>query len=384
MIRINRTTAALFLYSMALVPFISLFWDTELGPLKVNWIIYPILLIIVASAIAFKSSLPKEFGYALLLFPFYLVLLLVRDGAVQDLIRVFVSLLPFFFLNIISNYQDGRIRRTAVWIYIISLLPTLIFAALQFFDVIPYNEYDTTGGERVGRMSGGYSKPNNFVAVLFPLFMLSFYLFFVARKKVMAGVLMLLILFVVYKTGLRIAVAIYFIVFLSSFFPRVLIATLLTYYKYFINFAIGVFAFIGVYIVHHEVGLVEALRGRFQMWEAHSVEFFGSNVFEILVGKGDVLLKQQWDRKIVRYIGEVHNNSFRVIIFGGFIGYLIYSYFIRYYALKILRDSEPARKFIAAACFVFFILFGITTEPLFYPAVFWSIFFWVFVWHEKK
>jgi hypothetical protein len=384
MIRINRITAALFLYSMALVPFISLFWDAEIGPLKVNWIIYPILLITVSSAIVFKSSLPKEFGYALLLFSFYLVMLLVRDGVIQDLIRVFVSLLPFFFLRIISDHQDEKIRKTAVWIYIISLLPTLILAALQFFDVIAYNEYDTTGGERVGRMSGGYSKPNNFVAVLFPLFMLSFYLFSVARKKVMGGMLMLLILFVVYKTGLRIAVAIYFIVFLSSFFPRFLTAVIRTYYKYFINFAIGLVAFISVYIIHHEVGLVEALRGRFQMWEAHSVEFFGSTAFEVLLGKGDVLLTQPWDRKIVRYIGEVHNNSFRVIIFGGLIGYLIYSYAIRYYALKILRASEPSRNFIAASCFVFFILFGITTEPLFYPAVFWSIFFWAFLWYGKK
>jgi hypothetical protein len=259
-------------------------------------------------------------------------------------------------------------------------------AYLQYSGKLPYNDFDYIDGEQIGRMSGGYSKPMNLLAFLTPLYILSLYSI-VQKKRTLIGWFGLAgILLVVYSIGHRTSLAAFLLMAMSMFFKRSVVIIIYNYYRYYLNFIIGVLFFLAFYILKLKEGLIDAIRGRIPMWQAHAEDFFQSDIFSILFGKHVMQLPEYYigNPIVVRY-DEVHNNSFRTIILFGLVGYFLYCIFMRWIVLSSYHaQPNPGKRFIIFACFIYFIFYTVTNEPFYYASVIWPILIWIFLLRSKS
>lgn len=372
-----------FLYCMALQPLTALLWQQQISFFKLNWILYPIIMTAVALSIGIRRKAPNAFYALIMVFFLYSIYFLGRPTDWEGVFRIFITLLPLAFIRTLQQVQSAAMSRTFWILYLSSICVPLIISYLQYAGRFPYYEFDVDEVGQFGRISGGYNKPNNFVAFLFPLYLFGFYLWRIRRKKLEGILVIAFVLAIVYATGLRTAVFIFGLIFLASFYSRQTGLIVYGYYRNYVNFFIAIAAMAILYIFYHNFGIVDGLRGRIPMWLAHAETVFRSPLPEILTGKGRVLLGDEY--KDVLLVGsriEAHNNTFRTILVFGFIGYLLYCTFIRYVITTVYSEVEPSNvKFLRMACFLFLLLYSITNEPAYYSSIMWSVMIGVFpVW----
>lgn len=378
MIRVKGLITAIFLYSIAVMPFISLFREGEIGFLKINWILYPIVLSALSFAIFARNQIPRIFLPFSFIISFYFLRGLLLSIETESIFRVFFSLTPLFFLDWILDNQNESKKRRMVIIYCLSISFPIIYGILQYKGVLPFLNYDVVDGQVLGRISGGYDKPNNFAAFLFPLYLLSFIVF---RKNTFIGACLLLsVLFLILITGLRTTVAIYLLIFLGYFFKRSMAKLIYNYYRYFLNLILGFGLILGVYVLHKTSGPTDLLRGRVLTWQGHVTDFVNSSVLTITFGKGHSNLGDYYSAPWYKgSLFEPHNNTLRVIVVFGLMGFTLYSLLIRHFILKAYRRThQPFNKFFISASFLFVMLYSFTNEPLFYPSIFWLVLFGLF------
>jgi hypothetical protein len=384
--KLKRLLATILLYAIAFVPLIGLLWEQEFGGFRFNWLVYPVIFFNVFLITLATNTIPQKFlNFCCLIF-FYVFFIVFQEGDLESCIRIFFSILPLFYLDRIGTFTADETRSKAIRIFVICLIPALVIGLLQFLGYVEFRDYDSIGGENVGRMSGGYSKPNNFVMFLFPLFLLGIDLH--KRRWFLASCIIIGTLVLVLLTGLRTAQLIYIAILAFLVHRKLFIEFVLYYYKYYLNFIIGIVAFVVTFFVYQAKGYIDAFRGRFPLWESHSNEFFHSNILNILFGRSKVFLDNPhilikegfYHNPKIESLNEAHNNSFRIIIIFGIVGYFLYATVMRFFVMKMLRSSLETRdKFIIAASFFCMIVYSVTNEPAFYPAIFWCILFWVFI-----
>lgn len=376
----RKIIPVVFLFCVAFFPFVLLLWQESLPVLgfKLNWVLYPILLLGVGLAIFARNRIPQP-TYILCLFTlFYLLLTISRGESPETVFRVFTAVLPFTFIDFF--YQDPISNRTVklFWIvYCICFTIPVYYAYLQYTGEMPYYDYDSLGVG--GRISGGYNKPMNFIACLFPIYITSFYFIKVQRKRMLGYSLIFSIYAFLVVIGHRTSLAAFLIIFVSSFFSRTTVRIIYSYYRNFLNFFVGVFSFLIFYFFYVAFGIVEVrmLRGRIEMWTAHAETFFNGSLFNKLFGFQKILADPKFSYEPLvgpLAMEEAHNNTFRTIIFFGVFGYLFYSLFIRWLVIKVFRSTEDWNvRFIRFSCFTYLLFYMITNEPAYYGGYLYPI-----------
>lgn len=376
----RKIIVVVFLFCVALFPYMLLLWQESLPVLgfKLNWMLYPVLLLGVAFAIFVRNRIPQP-TYLLCLFTlFYLLLTIVRGESPETVFRVFTALLPFTFIDFFFKEPISSKTVKLFWIiYCCCFSVPVYYAYLQYIGEMPYYDYDSLGVG--GRISGGYNKPMNFIVCLFPIYITSFYFIKVQKMKLFGYSLIFSIYAFLVIIGHRTSLAAFLIIFISSFFSKTTVRIIYNYYRNFLNFFVGVFAFIMFYIFYNIYGLVEVrlLRGRIEMWSAHAETFFSGNLFDKIFGFQKILADSKFAYE--RLVGplameEAHNNTFRTIIFFGLIGYFFYSLFMRWLVIRVYQSTEDRNmRFIRFSCFTYLLLYMITNEPAYYGGYLYPI-----------
>ena len=366
---------------LALLPFVSLFWDKELFILKINWVVYPFFIFGILSFVLARGRVNSQFILFSAVSVFYFVIFLLRPKSdLENFVRVIISVLPFIFLPFFSDENLKR-NRTFFVLYTVFFIPAFHFAYLQYTGKMPYYDFDYIDGQQIGRMSGGYSKPMNFIAFLTPLYILGLYLITVRKQRFLGGIFTLAILGIVYLIGHRTSLAAFVLILVAMFFKRITFFSIYNYYKYYLNFFTGLIIFGSVYVLKLREGLVDAIRGRIPMWQAHAEQFFESNILTVLFGMQRVQLPDYYEgHPLVVRLDEVHNNSFRTILLFGIFGFFIYCTFMRWVVLSSYHSQpDQNKRFIIFACFIYYISYTITNEPVYYASIIWPILIWIFL-----
>ncbi len=377
-IHLNNFLFHLFLVSTAMMPFISLFWQVNFLNIKVNWLVYPVLLAGLISTLVIKLRAPASFFFLLFLTVFYLLLSVINAGEVETIFRVFISLAPLTYIVVFTCNQHSS-AKYFWWLYALSFSLPMYYAYLQYTGQMPFNDFDSIDDQVVGRVSAGYNKPMNFIAFLLPVYLYGFYKWRVLKKK--AGlIVVVLVLLIIYLIGHRTSLFAFGVIFLSSFFSTQTIFFVKIYYKYFLNFFIGIGSLIFFRLLLMYAGVIDIIRGRVPMWESHSQQFLDSSILEILFGTQHVWLIEKYRHPGMLIFEEVHNNSYRTILIFGIAGFFIYCAFMRSIVIYISRLNYPKElQFVVFSCFTYFILYTITNEPIYYGSVLWPILIWIFL-----
>lgn len=387
-IEAKKIVTQLFLVCIAILPFLSLYWQTSLPYIgfKINWLLYPVVILGIIAYIVLRSKAPRPFVYLLAFAAFYWTIILIRGRDSEGLVRFCFSLVPLAFLDFF-NGKTRTINLRSFWlIYAVAFTIPMYYAFLQYTGRMPYYDFDVVDGQYVGRISAGYSKPNNFVAYLFPVYMLGFYLALIKKRWLTGGVIILSLCSLLLIIGHRTSLLAFLTILGAAFFMRLFAQTIYTYYKYYGHLFAGIIVFGCLFAFQYVFGIIDAFRGRLAMWEAHAEDFFTSNIFDILFGKQQILLSSKYERiKLVGSAVEVHNNTFRTIVFFGIIGYLLYCVFIRWVVMTVYEvDANKEVRFIKVSCFAFLIFYCTTNEPYYYSSILWPVLVWVFLLGKSK
>lgn len=357
-----------------------LFWQESLPVLgfKLNWMLYPVLLLGVGFAIFVRNKIPQV-TYLLSLFTLlYLLLTIIRGESPETVFRVFTAILPFTFIDSFYKEQVSNWTIKFFWIvYCVCFSVPVYNAYLQYTGAMPYYDFDSLGVG--GRISGGYNKPMNFIVCLFPIYITSFYFIKVQKRKILGYSLIFSIYAFLVVIGHRTSLAAFLIIFISSFFSRTTIIIIYNYYRNFLNFFVSVFAFLMFYLFYNAFGIVEVrlLRGRIEMWTAHAETFFSGNLFNKLFGFQKILADSKFAYEPLvgpLAMEEAHNNAFRTIIFFGIVGYFFYCLFMRWLVIRVYHSTEDNNiRFIRFSCFTYLLLYMITNEPAYYGGYLYPI-----------
>ena len=90
----------LFLFTTAVMPLTTLFWDVNFFWIKANWAPYPIFLFAVVFTLFFRQKIPREFALLIFSSIIYMLLALLVGGEVESILRFSLAIMPltFYFL----------------------------------------------------------------------------------------------------------------------------------------------------------------------------------------------------------------------------------------------------------------------------------------------
>jgi hypothetical protein len=379
-IRNNGILDQTFFGSLIFLPLVSLFWQESLWVIKFNWIVYPFFLAGVAVFVFISKQVTIRVTWFGLVFLVYGMIFITQKGDIESLGRIAISVIPFLFL---PNFDKSSsfTRKNFLLLYTAFFVPALYVTYLQYTGQSPYYEFDYVNGERVGRLSGGYSKPTNFVAFLAPLYVFGIYLVVVKKRKLEGWLMTGSLLLLAYLVGHRTSFVAFGIMATAVFAGRYINTAIYHYYKYYGHFIVGIVSFVAFYILKAKFGLLDYIRGRVPMWQAHAEAFFESDFASVLFGKQRVKLgDEHLTNVLISSIDEAHNNSFRTIVLFGIVGFYLYAAFMRWVVLSSYdRHEDSGRKLVISCTLIFFILYSITNEPFYYASVAWPILAWLFL-----
>ena len=373
------TLYRLFIFTTAIMPLTTLFWDVNFFWVKANWAPYPIFLFAVVFTLFFRQRVPQEFALLIFLSVFYMLLSLLVGGEMESILRFSLALMPLTLYFLFDGITDSS-HRYFWWIYGALLVIPLYNSYLQYSGKMPFSEFDSVDNEIVGRISGGYQKPMNLIAIILPVYLLGFYLWKVKGRLVIGLFTVVAILVGIYVIGHRTSLIGFLAIFISSFFMKVTQKLIYAYYKYFLNFFIPILAFILLRILLSTVGLWDKLRGRVPVWQLHAWQFFDQGPFKILFGSQKVIIGEDYRDPSVVLLEEAHNNSFRTILVFGLAGFFLYCVFMRKIVMHVKRKNYSLQfEFVLLSCFTYFIFYTVTNEPLYYGSVLWPVLIWIFL-----
>ncbi len=373
------TLYRLFIFTTAVMPLTTLFWDVNFFWVKANWAPYPIFLFAVVFTLLFRKKVPREFALLIFSSISYMMLALLVGGEVESILRFSLAIMPLTFYFLFDDITDSS-HRYFWWIYGALLLIPLYNSYLQYSGKMPFSEFDYVNDEIVGRISGGYLKPMNLIAFMLPVYLLGFYLWKVKGRLVIGLFMVVAILVGINVIGHRTSLIGFLAIFVSSFFMKVTRRLIYAYYRYFLNFFIPILAFISFRIMLSTVGLWDKLRGRVPVWQLHAWQFFDQGPFKIIFGSQKVMIGEDYRDKSVVLIEEAHNNSFRTLLVFGLAGFFLYCLFMRKIVMHIKKSNYSLRfEFVLLSCFTYFIFYTVTNEPLYYGSVLWPVLIWIFL-----
>lgn len=376
---IVNTLYRLFIVTTAIMPLTTLFWDVNFFWIKANWAPYPIFLFAVCFTLFFRHKVPRDFVALIFLAIFYMVLALLGGGEVESILRFSLAIMPLTFYFLFDDITDSS-HRYFWWIYGVLLVIPLYNSYLQYSGKMLFSEFDYIEDEIIGRISGGYQKPMNLIAIILPVYLLGYYQWKVKGRMVIGLFIVVVILVGIYVIGHRTSLIGFLAIFISSLFMKVSRSLIYTYYRYFLNFFIPVLAFISFRIMFSTVGLWDKLRGRVPIWELHAWQFFDQGPFKIIFGSQKVLIGEDYRDPSVVLIEEAHNDSFRTILVFGLAGFFLYCVFMRKIVMHIKKGNYSSGfEFVLLSCFTYFIFYTVTNEPLYYGSVLWPILIWIFL-----
>jgi hypothetical protein len=370
----------MFFSVLACLPAFALFWDYEILFIKTNW--FPLIPFALAGSIVIlqKSFSNNTFRIAVIAVVFYALLFLYRKNEIEPLVRFVVAMMPLLLIHQLET--DQRTLRLFFNVYMTALLPAIVISVLQLMGY--YEVYDggtALGFITIGRISGGYLKPNNLAAFFFPAYLYGFHLLN-ERKKVPAAILIIASLLIVLISGLRTTIIIYLIIFPVYFFTPFFSELIRQYYKYHLPLLLGLGTFAISFFLYQKFGFMDGLRYRLPMWQAQADHFFNAPLHTILFGFGQVSLPDTYGQSgMVRSLIEAHNNSFRIVVTFGVFGFLLYCLLLRAVVMNIWEKekNEPKRLFLKCACVLYFMIYAVTNEPAFYASITWCTMLWIFI-----
>lgn len=372
-----------FLVCILLIPVLSLLWNHTFFGFKLSWvslILFPLSIILYLCK---KKTISHFFALYLCFFFFYLVIFFLRQADYEIVIRFFLSVLP---LVLFSKMRIKWIQVNKIFFWQIYMSLLIIPFSLSILQLLGLSQFYDTGAAiwlvDSGRISGGYMKPNNLVTYFFPAYLYGFYL--LKHKKSMLGMIIILICaLIVITSTLRIAIVIYLIIPAFIIFRSKLEWWIILYYKLFGPFLIGIITFFALNLSFDFWGPVEGIRDRLPMWQAHANFFFGSELPCILFGQSEVELPSSYYYITeIKSFQEAHNNSFRIILTFGLVGFLAYCLLIRKSVMDFMRHNKGQDNMLGYACLIYYIVYSVTNEPAFYVSMFWCIMLWFFI--EEK
>ncbi len=364
-------------------PSLDIFWFSSFSGFKLIWLpyIFQVFLIALLTLIlALNRKIEKSFLVVIVLvLVFCFEVFLGNAPSIESFIRIILSIiiLASFSRACLDTYMFDNYR-PILFLFVIGVCISLIIAVLQVAGLFPNYEFDWVDGLMVPRATGGYSKPTNFGAYVFPLFV-----FLLAgirgvngRGKrfllivLAAAILAFFLVSVKYRTWSIIFVIATFV----TLFWRQKWA--IPYKKCFSIFFMLLFFFYIFIYVNSSFFIEEnwLLRGRVSNWAVHLVGFFESDILTILLGQGKVFTDYYGGLE-AGFAVEFHSDFGRVLVTYGLIGFLLLYYFI--YNLFSIITSLNYTPFGGAALSIFigYLLYSITNEPIHYPSIILSFYF---------
>lgn len=292
----------------------------------------------------------------------------------NSLFRFVVSFIPVMLWKRIYIFLAGcKFVDIYLILYKVGILVAVIWAMLQVFGILPFYDFDYVDGIKVGRASGGYEKPVIFTIVLFPIFLYASVIY--DKNRLWSAILFMLLILIIWLTGLRTALISYLALLIIFFLKNISLRLTLFLVKWHAILLIGVFLIVVLYILKEEVPLLGLLRGRLGMWVAHVHEMTSGGILQFLFGKSGTVLNANNQLYFDVYsFSEVHNDYLRIFVVHGVFGLIVVSYIFRNFLIglyKCMLSSSTVHLHLLSSYVIFLLLFMVTNEPTYYPAVIW-------------
>lgn len=361
---------------ISIKPLLDLFWQIEIGPLKLIWIPYFIMLPMFAIYLAWCISVGRlrfEPAAALVLvvlaiFQYYLAGSVSVDSYFRLNLSIFISLVLIHFAGNV-NALDLKLTKK---IFFFGVFLSLTIGILQYVGLFPNYEFDWVDGVRVPRATGGYSKPTNFGAYIYPLFMFCLGMSSVSMQRTkkikwvfFASIILSFVLVVIkYRTWS----IIFLVSYLLYFVPYKLFFVSVRSVFFGVLTAMSVFYLFLVFYADFFKQQGWLLRGRVANWSVHLSEFFESEFVQILFGRGKVFTNF-YGQTEGGFAIEFHSDFGRVLITYGILGFLLIYYLVYNWVLLAAGALGRRLKWCGYAIFLSYCFYSITNETLHYPSI---------------
>lgn len=386
----SKNLILFFLLLFSIKPILDLYWQENIGGVSVIWLIYPPIYGIYF-ALILESLANKKIDEPILLnfaFIFSLLINAIFFGLTDysSYSRILTSLFViFFFQRIIAIGPSMKVAYLAQ-LYSLGLLIPIYIAILQINGSFPIYSFDDVDGVSIGRISGGYSKPNNFAAYIFPVYL--FFLFqlsgCVSWLKRITYLILIVSIFILIKNYVnhRTFTNIYVLIVLIFYLPF-LQALMFHFFhkKIYIYCVLVVFFILSVF---HDTSFVSewmfspswGMRGRIFNWVIHLREWINSDLRTIAFGKGFVYAEAQ---QTAGFVLEFHSEFGRILETYGILGLSAYFIGLNRVFQKVLVDfkSDRRKMSLGLSSMTALFLYSITNEAGHFPPVFWSLSIWL-------
>jgi len=342
----------------------------------------PIMLSLFFLLVKRRNVFLWKYAFFLLSFSFMSTFLGIFSfpSETLDVYIRFLSSFVFIFLS-------GKLLNEKDLVFILKMLTCLTLipitiSYLQFFQIMPYTDFDYMGGIQIGRVSGGYEKQVAMFSYLIYCFSFALFYFFNTKRtfiKLLSVIYIISVLGVVVLSTHRVSMIVFIIIF--SYFT----------YRYSKKYLIATAIFSCIFIFQHidllKLVFIEsagmeteggALRGRIGFWQDYIYNLVNSGVVSLLIGKGHSVLDTLKTQYLPFLWNEPHSDIIRIIYQYGFIGFLLYTYILSIAVIRSVRFRKLASSIqtkligdIGIIIGLSLFLYSITLEPTRYPSFWW-------------
>ena len=315
-------------------------------------------------------------------------------GTMVSLARFLVGYAPLLIL-IAVTYSDSKPAiteaRFRLFLFILTAataIPVAI-AWLQFAGVVPFTYFDYLDGSNVGRPSGGYHQPNSLGRLL--VFLVLFWM--IARLQGIVGTRLLIGVFVLASATVLITthrtslISLVVVLLLAS--PTLLVGTRRPTRRLKSGiFVVTLFTSIWILGALANITLPSAIEQRLSTTVAVLGSVFSEGESDAgpvsLRGRGEIW-HESWEMFATRapsdkLLGlgaaprEAHNELLNALSVFGLVG-IVSLIGIHIAAIQFSASSARRRlRWLIAATVAFYLLFGVTLQPLDYPYFMWLYF----------
>ena len=313
------------------------------------------------------------------------------DWAMNELLRLYSGALLFFVGGYALDTPEKLARFTRF--FLLALLVPTLFVFLQAMELVPFSYWDWVDGRQVGRASGFYETPLEFVRYLLIGVPLALWMRDRSAKAsfpwfLSTGFLCLsapALFFTFHRAGW---IVVGLEVFLWQLFTRkartvmIFAFTLVVFFMLFSQRVESLFTPL-TRIVNGEIDLEssELFRGRGALWAIFMDSLFSSNPAIWFIGKGGSIADGFVPGLADGVTNEPHNDFLRILHAYGIVGLSLYLLVLGGFAaiVRRLRKRPPGGFDHDVGTLLLIVLFStvvmsITTEPMRYPTYVWYFF----------
>ncbi len=310
----------------------------------------------------------------------------------NELIRLYACLAFFFTAGLVLGAEERFDSFANLFLLAVSV-PVLL-SYVQAVGLLPFEYWDTIGGQNVGRATGTYQHPLGLVYLLVYAIPFALYLYDKRRSRFFyrAGVLLFIVAslvalgFTYHRTGqfaILLEIAIWMLLtrknakYYLAAALLVLAVTITVFWQFFSMFYRPLTdAFAGGLDIFDP----NFLRGRGMNWFLFLYSYYAAGPIHWLVGRGGSVAEGFVPGLGFYTSNEPHNDFIRILHAYGLIGLGLYVAILgRIYRLSkwLRRTGEPFSQgmgTLGVSLLPSIILLSITGEPMRYPAAVWYLF----------